>query len=318
MIMNKIVYMSVEEGFEKTPVDKKYETSRLVMELLNARPDVDLVLVHPGDYNLNDGSINRAFDFVNPTTIKQSKSSHFPSGDMFIIYGDETSKNAGLDFGRNQYSFLKNLKQNNSFSYFFNEPETEELTLKDGLIKLSIDDSLPVAKTVYFDSFDQTKELINQYGSIIIKPIFGCAGAGVNKLSLIEDIFNLDVSENDLQGNYVLQEPLFGDETRITLLDGKFLWSMRHQNRSAPWAKNEKHSSNFYQPNEEELNSARKISDAVGAYLIGVDFIGTKVNEINGTGTGMSRNYKGGSPILDLHANKFVERIISTVYGGLK
>ncbi len=277
--------MSVEKDFHLAP-PKLYRTSRKIIEKLN---DIsDLTLVHPGDYDISSGRILAGHKSLGPTKIKQVLGPHVPEGDMFIIYGDETSKNVGLDFARNQYKFLRNLKQNGNFSAFYNEPETEERTLKDALVELSKDDSLCIAKSYFFQNDEQVNQMLSTYGSVFLKPIFGCRMAGVQKISSLDDLKNLNIPESELQGNYILQEPLVDPENtekRIIILDGNHLVSRTHFDRNKPWETSYNQKTAVYNPTEKEIEVSKNIASRIGGYLVGVDFIGSKVNEVNGTGT---------------------------------
>ncbi|MBT7903167.1 hypothetical protein HN587_04860 [Candidatus Woesearchaeota archaeon] len=304
------VYFSVEEGFQNYP-EEFYRTSRRILSKLS---DItDLFLVVPGDYNLEKGTIKKAFRFLSPTQLQQILGEHQPEGDMFIIYGDETSKNIGLEFAKRQYQFLQNLKSEGAFKQFLNEPETEEATLKDRLVELSKDPSLNIAETIRYTSRDQTKRLIQKYGGqIILKPIFGCRGSGVTIVTSLDDLFAQVNSEDELKRDYILQEPLDGSEVRVVLLDDQLLCSRVHHNRKTPWDTTRSQTTYDHSPTTDELEITSRISTQVGAYLIGVDFIGPKVNEINGTGTGLVIYDHTGNLIYD-KTDEFVRHVMSTI-----
>ena len=267
------------------------------MKQLIEKDNVELVVVHPRDYNNEKGTIKRGYRFVNSSRIEEILKEHKPEGDMFIIFGDETSKNIGLDFAKKQYDFLDNLKKNKNFRYFFNNPDAEKSTLKSYLIEISKDASFGVARTYSFENRDSISRLLDQYGTIIMKPIFGCRGAGVRKLSSIEDIFK--IPDDVLKADYIFQEPLEGDEKRVVILDNEFLCARIHKNRKTPWNQNNNQETFRYVPTSNELEIARKLGVQINADIIGVDFIGDKVNEINGTGTGLKIIDHNGNLLYD-------------------
>ena len=307
--MNKIIYISVEQDFEKAPLDL-YKSSRQIMRQLDK--EVELFLVFPGDYEISTGLIKAAYKYVNSNKIKQVKGIHEPFGDMFIIYGDETSKNLGLNFAKNQYKFLKKLKTNKQFSHFYNEPEVEEATLKDKLVSLSKDKTLGIAETYFYKSKNQVEELLDKYsGSLIVKPIFGCRMAGVQKITSVDDLAKAGLTDSELRENYIFQQPLKSqDEKRIFVLDGKILGSRIYYNRKNPWNNSKNQITKIENPSDREAQISMNIAKKLGSYLLGVDFIGEGVNEINGTGTGVVFYDKNNKLIFD-KTPQVVESILS-------
>jgi glutathione synthase/RimK-type ligase-like ATP-grasp enzyme len=300
-----IVYMSVEQGFLDSSPNLYMSSKRITEKLDNL---VNLSLVYPSDYSLETMSIQASYTLAN-RTLERKSGHHLPRGDLFIIYGDETSKNMGLEFARNQYEFLKRLRNQKSFSNFFNTPESEEKTMKNQLVPLSQDSSLGIARTYNFENYNQAQELLGNYGQVVLKPIFGCRGSGVRLISSIDDLANLGLQEEELKRNYVLQEGLFGDEKRIVLLDGNLLCSRIHKNRRTPWNSNMPQQTFVYQPSLQELDVSRKIASELGLTLAGVDFIGDKVNEINGTGTGIVIPDHTGKLLYD-KTDVFVQKVM--------
>lgn len=271
----KKVYFSVSEDIANISIDDS--SDHKFIERLNEI--CDLHLVHPCEYNFDSGTVMASYQYVNSKKIILKQKEHRPNGDLFIIFSDGSNKNRGLDFAINEYHFLKNLKYDNSFEKFFNEPETEELTLKSYLTYLSKDNHLGIAKTMEYN-YDNLERLLEQYGKVIAKPIFGCQMTGVQMIKEVSE-FNENLTEN-----YILQEPLFGPEKRIVVMDGQVIMARIHQDRKNPWNKGSA-SIQGYLPTSDEINIAINNTKSIGAYLAGVDFIGSKVNEINGSGTGI-------------------------------
>jgi len=295
--------MSVEEGFEKTP-ESKYRTSKKIISLLNEK--YDLFLVNPADYSMSNLEINRAFKF-DGSNLTQVLNKHQPEGDMFIIYGDETSKNKGIEFGRAEYKFLKQLEKSGNFGYFFNRPSTEEATLKDNLVALHRTYPDLVAKTFFYENEDQMKSEFKKNEFLVIKPIFGCASAGVKKITSIGDLENIATKEI-LQKNYVFQEPLQGPEVRVILLDKTYLGSRQDINYQ-PWAVSPALTT-MGNPSSQQIVESKELASHLGADILGVDFMGSKVYEINGTGTGLIAVNQKGNLLFDYTSNflKFIEQ----------
>ncbi|MBU1199213.1 MAG: hypothetical protein KKF46_03990 [Nanoarchaeota archaeon] len=306
--LDKIVYMSVEEGFLESSQDSYLTSKRIVRKISEL---VTLFLVHPADYDLNSMKIKNVYLFEGEK-LKQEKNSHIPQGDMFIIYGDETSKNVGLDFGRSQYAFLKKLQEQGNFKHFFNTPQAEENTMKDALVEFSKNHILQIADTFRFNDYETTEDMLHKYGSLVLKPIFGCRGSGVHLIHRLDDLQKLDVGLDFIKGNYVLQEPLQGPEKRLVLLGGSLLCSRVHYNRKTPWNQDNKQETYVYTPSDRELELSQKIAEKAGLELAGIDFIGEKVNEINGTGSGLVI-YNHHNELLYDKSDAFVQRVISNL-----
>ena len=296
---NKI-YMSVEEGFYTTP-EYKYRTSKNLVNKLNEQ--YDLTLVVPSEYNIDDMTINSGYKLIDDS-VEKVLGEHNPEGDMFIIYGDETSKNKGLAFGRNQYKFLRGLETSKKFGYFFNKPDVEEATLKDKLVDLGKKYSGVVANTFFYESDDQLREEFSKYGSIVLKPVFGCASAGVRKFDSFNEFKSVELKHPI--NEYIFQEPLEGSETRVILLDGNYIGS-RTDFDYMPWS-NKNPKTFLGDPNDMQLESARILQKELGADLIGVDFMGDKIYELNGTGTGLISYDHNNNLIFDYTENfiKFI------------
>ena len=305
----KRIYMSVEEGFEKSPPNL-YRTSKSIINKLNNI--YDLFLVHPGDYDIETLTIKQAFKIKPSSKLEKVLDSHEPRGDLFIIYGDETSKNIGFEFAEQQYDFLEKIESSGNFSKFLNKPGTEKNTLKNCLVDLSKDISFGIASTFKIEHLSEIKEYVKNYGSIIAKPIFGCRGSGVFK---IESSNNLEyIFENKSIDDYVFQEPLAGPEKRVVLLNGELLCSRIHYDRETPWSSSDSQKTYVYQPNDFELEVSKLISKTISADIIGVDFIGDKINEINGTGTALI-TYDHNDNLLYDKTDDFVKLVSSLVDG---
>ena len=100
----------------------------------------------------------------------------------------------------------------------------------------------------------------------------------------MDDLLKLNLEEGS---DYILQEPLVGPETRIVLLGDDFLCSRIHYSRKTPWGQDNPQKTYSHHPSKKELEISYAIKDKISTDLIGVDFIGHKVNEVNGTGTGI-------------------------------
>lgn len=296
------VYMSIEKGFLDSPPNA-YRSSKRIVPKLNDL--VNLHLVHPSDYLFGTSEILKSYKY-HAGRLVEYQSRHQPEGDIFIIYGDETSKNHGVDFGREQYAFLRNLRARGLFNRFINDPNTEELMMKDALVNLCKEPALSVASTFCIPIQSEMKQLIEQYGYLILKPKFGCRSTGVKKITSLHDVQNIDFGQ--LRNNYVLQEPLDGPEVRVVILEGEFLFA-RHDENLHPWDNPKDAFTKVGEPNNFQITTAKNIATRVKADIIGIDFIGCKVYELNGTGTGLVICNQLGQELVD-YTSHFVDWIM--------
>ncbi len=277
--------MSVDKNFEQAP-PHKYRSSKKVVELLSQ--EHDLILVHPGDFHPQEAAVSRSFRYLEPGKLEIIPRKHLPEGDLFIVYGDETSKNPGLDFGRQFYSSLRNLRRQERFPYFLNDPDAEEATLKDYLAELYEQGDFSVAATFHYLNKENSQRLLEKHGQLVFKPIFGCGSAGVHKISSLDELDELDRlgSEEEVRKNYAIQELLNGSEIRVIILGGEFLCSREDINYH-PWSDRKTLMTKVGNPTAFQIDTSQRIAQRLKADLVGVDFIGDKVYEINGTGTGL-------------------------------
>lgn len=275
------VYLSIREDIEQVP-EHKSSDHRFAQRLDEI---YDLHLVHPCEYDLETLTVAASYQYEGPERKRLKQSRHVPEGDLFIIFSDGSNRNRGLDFARREYQFLNQLKSGGRFHNFFNEPECEEMTLKSGLVELSAANDM-VAETRDF-SLENLEDMIGRYGSVVSKPIFGSQMAGVELFNSPSQVYERGYDVAFLEENHVLQEPLVGDEKRIAIMEGEQLFARIHKDRPNPWKKDGKNIIETYEPTDAELEAAKSICEDIGAYLAGIDFIGDKINEVNGSGTGV-------------------------------
>ena len=291
----KTVFMSVEEGFLESPPNVYMTSKRLTHSLSGL---VDLRLVHPSDYCINDMSIRMVYRREGERLIPLGE--HItPSGDLFIIYGDETSKARGVDFGRKQYALLKRLQDLRRFNHFLNPPHAEENTMKDMLVNLYAEGFTHIPFTAHFSGLWDLTESLKEYSQLVAKPIFGCRGTGIRIIKTEQEAEDLAKRIDDLFKEYVFQEVLDGPEKRIVILNRQLLCSRIHFERETPWRKSSSQRTEIYKPTQEEIEISIKLSERLGLTLAGIDFIGSKINEINGTGTGLALNDHNGNLLYD-------------------
>lgn len=337
--MKKTLYFSLNSD-NKNIKDIKLFPAGDLEYLRGLNEKFDLHIIHPREYDFKNMTVPNSYGVEitdNTITFYERKGEHIPQGDAFFVFSSGGGHNLGLEFARNHISFLKYLRDNNNFQYFFNSPETQEMMLKDKLVELSSEFD-GVAKTKEF-SRENLEDMLSTYGSVIAKPIAGAKGSGVVKLKSSDDLEKLISSlqpnnlestddlekltslqpnnlESYLSSNYVLQEPLSGPEKRLIVLDGKYLGARVHINRSTPWEENNPdHRTEIYTPTEKEIKLAEQVAKRVGATIAGVDFIGDKINELNGGGTDTAFRDRETKEIFYNLAPWVVQKIYDIVHG---
>lgn len=153
---------------------------------------------------------------------------------------------------------------------------------------LLADAGLPVPKTVVTERFDQAMATVEQFGSVVVKPVFGSLGKGI---VLVEDP---DIAHRVFRalemGRYVyyLQEflPNGNEDLRLFVVGGEVVGAMRRRARS--WKTNIACGSaaERYEPDAEIARLALQTAKILNADYLGVDILISKgkpyVIEANG------------------------------------
>ena len=228
----KILMSADSEAFD---INKReaYDTTLCLIRKMQHRGH-DLLLVYPTDYDLDnppktkkvryikgelmidsaDDGIS-AYRFLGPAP-EISQEDVVPDGDLFLVFGDGEMTGEMDDVVDDQYSFLKSLRDAGTIGRFLNDPDAEERTIKSALI--GIDKNIPVGITYQPQTMDELEYLLKHNAFLVKKPVFGCKGRGVEKIS-IDNYQDVDLD------NSVFQEVLEGPEKRIILFNKNLMVS---------------------------------------------------------------------------------------------
>jgi glutathione synthase/RimK-type ligase-like ATP-grasp enzyme len=133
----------------------------------------------------------------------------------------------------------------------------------------------------------------------VAKPSWGGGMIGVQKIDRHEQLTQFAGCSD-----YVFQEFLDGPEKRLWFLGDEVVAARIIHNRPKPWQKKTNSRMEEFTENLEhkfpiEIAAAKKIWQEAGLEVGCVDFIGDKINELNGCGT-LFTQYDGMRKIIDV------------------
>jgi glutathione synthase/RimK-type ligase-like ATP-grasp enzyme len=227
-----------------------------------------------------------------------------PEGDLWLVYSDGyylNHRRFGFRLRRDYFSAQIDFHQKHlgqrSVSLMVNHPESEARTLKSWFATLDFKKAR-VIPTYVFKSIDEVYDFQKEKRSIVVKPIWGGGSTEVERLEDEQAVRKFQqklqkYSDRDLS-DYCFQDYWRGDEKRLWFVGGKFVGGRKYRGRETPWEDwNEKcrlsaYHKNSHQGFAEDLAAAQQICELSGISVGAVDFIGHRINEINGCGTVMT------------------------------
>lgn len=266
----------------------------------------DLLLLPVSGYDFKRGRV-RAFKrlkggaFENVGMIQ-------PEGDVWMVYSDGYYLNhrrfgfrLRRDYFKAQLDFHQQQLSRGSVPLMLNNPEAEARTLKSWFATLNFKKTR-VIPTYLFTNIDEVYDFLKKKGSIVVKPIWGGASTEVEWLrdeAMVRKFYNRlkKHSDRDLS-DYCFQVYCQGDEKRLWFVGGTFVAGRKFRGRETPWQDwNEKcqissYNKNSHQGFAEDLAAAQHLCRLSGMDVGAIDFIGHRINEINGCGTVMTTIHK--------------------------
>ena len=224
-----------------------------------------------------------------------------PEADLWIVYSDGyylDSNKFGFrlrrDYFKAQVDFHKSIMLAGKVGALINSPDAEMKTLKNWLVQLDPDTS-PVMPTYSFTSIHGVHAFLKEQGQIVAKPNWGGGGEGVLKIS---DQQSLKKFERDLAScrdrelpDYSFQPYSPGPEKRFWFAGGQFAGARIIWDRDEPWEKRrnrmrvQSYDATFADEFAADLAAAQQLQALSGLSIGAVDFIGRRINDINGCGT---------------------------------
>jgi glutathione synthase/RimK-type ligase-like ATP-grasp enzyme len=231
-----------------------------------------------------------------------------PKGDLWMVYSDGfylNHRRMGFrlrrDYFKAQLDFHQKHLSGGSVSLMLNNPESEARTLKSWFATLNFK-ATRVIPTYLFARIDEVYDFLKKNRSVVVKPVWGGASTDVEWLTdeaMVRGFYGRlkKHSDRDLS-DYCFQVFCRGDEKRLWFVGGKFVAGRKFRGREAPWEDwNENCRLSTYnkvahQGFAEDLAAAEQLCELSGIELGAIDFIGHRINEINGCGTVMTTMHK--------------------------
>ena len=306
MAARKRVLLTVGPGLV---AGKRHTTQRSIVTALHDRADLRVVPVD--GYNWTDERV-RAY--------KRTRGGSFedlgmivPAADLWIVYSDGyylDHRALGFrrrDFFRALLAFHQRGIDSGRIGRVVNAPCVEARTLKSWFATLDAEE-YRLIPTYRFSAIDEVHDFQRQRRSIVAKLDWGGGGNGAQRLLSEEDVrrFAAELRNDDDRDldDYCFQPYLPGDEKRFWFVGGDFVAGRKSHGRPTPWSDStDDYAVHPYDDDDGEefrsdLAAASRLCRVAGLEVGSIDFIGKRINEINGCGT-IFTEYKFWQCIVD-------------------
>ncbi len=259
----------------------------------------DLLLTPAGDYDFARGLV-RAYRRISGGKFEEV-GMIAPAADLWIVYSDGyylDHRARGFarrrDFFRAQIDFHQRQLEAGNVGRVVNEPAVEVKTLKSWLASLDSTE-YGVIPTRLFSAIEEVYALQRDAGAIVAKLDWGGAGGGVHRLLSEREVRRFQQrlaadAAHDL-GDYCFQPYCPGDEKRMWFAGGRFVAGAQWHGCKTPWSGRADdyavypyHSAGV-EGFAADLEAAERLCGLCGLNVGSIDFIGARINEINGCGT---------------------------------
>lgn len=268
----------------------KKDTSQTVVETLHNYSD--LTITPPDQYNFADNTVGR-YRFRDGKWRRAKRGT--PKADIWIVWIDGYALNHkslgfrdSMDFFHAAQDFFHQNLQNGNVGAIYNSPEAERNTLKDFLADLDSDE-FGAIPSYRIRNFDDLADIYNTLGPVVVKPVWGGLRRGIGKVT---DEWELQALRHKDLSNHVAQLFHRGPEKRLWIANGRCPQGAVHYGKNTPWSgfASDYHVVPHYMlPADEvarDIYYAERMAKKVGLNFGSVDFIGDRINEVNGAGTG--------------------------------
>lgn len=275
----------------------RYSTMRRLVRLLDK--ECDLLLAPVNGYDFKRGRVTVYKRNADGSFKKLGKQT--PRADLWIVYSDGFDQNHSSfgfrlrrDYLQAQLDFHQQQLQVGNVACLINSPEAERRTLKSWLATLDFKQSR-VIPTHVFSDIAEVFDFQRERGVIVAKLSWGGANLGIERLRSEAAVRKFqgrlaDCPDRDLS-DFCFQHYCRGDEKRFWFIGGKFQSARIIHGRETPWSGD---ADDFYvrayNPDSangfrRDLAAAEHLCQLSGISLGSVDFIGSRINEVNGGGT---------------------------------
>ncbi|HEY0407426.1 MAG TPA: hypothetical protein VGC89_16960 [Pyrinomonadaceae bacterium] len=288
----------------------RFSTMRRLVRLLDE--ECDLLLAPVNGYDFKRGRVTVYKRNADGSFLKLGQQT--PRADLWIVYSDGFDRNHSSfgfrlrrDYLQAQLDFHQEQLRVGNVACVINSPAAETRTLKSWMATLDFKAS-SVIPTHVFSTIAEVYDFQRARGAIVAKLSWGGAGVGVERLLDEADVRAFQVrlaeqADRDLS-DFCFQPYCRGDEKRFWFVGGRFQAARIIHGRETPWSDDADDfwvstygpdsSGNF----KRDLAAAERLCDLSGISIGAVDFIGSRINEVNGGGTVLT-TYDHNKMIID-------------------
>ncbi len=291
-INRKRVLITVNPGVIR---HENHHTISAIIDALDFKFDLKMATV--GDYDFHS---KRVRTFKRTRGKFQDLGMLVPEADLWIVYSDGywlDARTLGfkqrMDFYKAQVDLHYHHLARGNVRRVLNSIDSEQRTLKSWLARFHDDES--VIRTYCPSNISDLKDLRREYRTIVAKPSWGGAMMGVVKLCTDADV-DILASKIDCDHPYTTIESYCVQtyipeqvEKRFFVAGGECIGARRLTGRPLPWRPEDNERGYLYEEGTQEydrdLAAANRILRQSGLTVGSIDFVGTKINELNGGGT---------------------------------
>ena len=289
---------------------RRFSTMRRLVRLLDAC--CDLLLVPVSGYDFLRGRV--AAYRRRPDGSFEKAGIIAPRADLWIVYSDGfylDHRTFGFrlrrDYFKAQLTFHQKQLQMGRVRLLINSPEAEARTLKSWLATLNFQE-FRIVPTYVFSNIAEVYDFRRAHETIVAKLNWGGANVGVEKLRGEAAVREFErkleqYTDRDLS-DYCFQPYCRGDEKRFWFAGGKCTAARIIHGRETPWSDDAAdfrvgtYNADSSQSFAHDLAAARRLYDLSGISVGSIDFIGGRINEVNGGGTVLT-TYRYNKMIID-------------------
>lgn len=288
---------------------KRVSTIRSMVSALD--PICDLLILPISEYDFKKSTVEAyrrkaGGTFSHVGTVK-------PEADLWIVYSDgywlehaQFGFDSRMEFIDAQFKFHQEALDTQAVAKIVNSPQAEKNCLKSWLAELDAD-KFGLIQTFKVSTYEHAHELLGARGTLVAKPDWGGAGSGIFKIEQGQDIEKLQAELEQAKcslNDYSFQLFATGEEKRLWFVNGQCVSGRKTYGRHTPWSPDTKEFKVVFYGDESvegfarDHEIARKLCHEAGLLVGSIDFIGDKINEINGAGTTFTQ-YDGFTKIVD-------------------
>lgn len=245
-----------------------------------------------------------------------------PQADLWVVYTDgyylnfkEQGFSCAADYIKAQMEFHETWSSAKPEGCMVNSVAAERHTLKRSFAVLNAERS-NIIKTYVPESAADLTDLMNSHKILVAKPNWSGGGQGVEKLT--SQTAAARFAKNNRLADFCFQPFVKGEEKRLWFAGDKCVAARTIKDRKAPWMdsipatyRSRVYDRSHGQVFKRDLAAAEKLWKTTGLQMGSVDFIGDRINELNGCGTTYI-DYDGWIKIVDARKH-LVDFVLSLV-----